>query len=675
MNDAANICRSFVFKNARCCYHRMRFISRVCLFVAVAALLTVPSDGWRRRRRRRRPPPPPVHCQVGQWSPWSTCSASCKGGSQTRQRSITVHPAHGGSGCPALTELRPCNTQTCPLDCTVADFGNWTKCDPCERKQERTRLVVRPSQFKGHDCPVDLYETRPCATNEVCPPSDSCGEEKFTCQNKRCIPKIQTCNGDNDCGDYSDERDCDRIFDVCDGQRFDAIPNIAFAGSGYNILNGAVSGNVLDNRLYGGTCDTVYSGDHGKSFRLPENVQNYRFQVLADNSFTTTVYNSAEEYYREERTNSQRNVKVGGSANFLVIKASGGVSHSQSRMTHDVVQSAQRIDSKYFKVMNTVELAQFRMRRSELEPSDYFLRRIRDLPLYYHYLDYRFLIEDFGTHYFSSGSLGGQYEFVYRYTRADLQHSGLSEEEQKSCLSAEAKASFFSFSGSASGSRCKDNALSQKNSGSFTLSASESFSYVKGGSSEKAGQLAFANGPIPEKYEAWIQDVKRNPAIIRYEITPISELVVGIPQADRKRRNLEQALVDYLNSYHSCKCSPCQNNGQALLIGTDCVCVCKAGTFGISCEQGTQIDNVGAAIHGNWACWGPWTACSAESDGSGQRTRQRTCTNPAPQNGGQACPGQDSETETCTYIDTSGEGFNESSSGGARRPKSPKGEL
>ncbi|CAH1265823.1 C6 [Branchiostoma lanceolatum] len=228
--------------------------------------------------------------------------------------------------------------------------------------------------------------------------------------------------------------------------------------------------------------------------------------------------------------------------------------------------------------------------------------------------------------------------------------------------------------------------------GSFTLSASESFSYVKGGSSEKAGQLAFANGPIPEKYEAWIQDVKRNPAIIRYEITPISELIVGIPQADRKRRNVEQVLGDYLNSYHSCKCSPCQNNGQALLVGTECVCVCKAGTFGISCEQGTQIDNVeyrdvlfphpyprmnghvltsSAAVHGNWACWGPWTPCS-KSDGSGQRARQRTCTNPAPQNGGQACPGQKSETETCNYIAEESRG---ASKGGDRRPKIAKGEL
>nr|BAB47147.1 complement component C6 [Branchiostoma belcheri] len=621
---------------------------RLLVLAAVVAVLTVPSDGWRRRRRRRAPPPPPppVHCQVGGWSPWSTCSRSCQGGTQARTRAITRHAAHGGSACPTLRQSRACNLQTCPIDCIVGTFGNWTRCDPCERKEERDRLVIRPSQFKGHGCPADLHETRPCLTNEPCPPKDSCRENEFTCQNKRCIPELQTCNGDNDCGDFSDERRCEQIFDVCDGQDFDAIPNIEFAGSGYNILSGEVAGKVLENRLYGGTCNTVYSGDHGKSFRLPENLQNYRFQVLADNSFATTAYNSAEEYYRETRSNSQRNVKVGGSGSFFVIKASGGVSHSQSRMTHEVIESAQKIDSKYFKVMNTVELAQFKMRRSDLNPSDIFLRRMKDLPVYYNYLDYSFLIEDFGTHYFSSGSLGGQYEYVYRYSRADLSHSGLTEEEQKSCLSAEAKASFFSFSGSSSGSRCKENALSQRNSGSFTLSASESFSHVKGGSSESAGQLAFANGPNPEKYEAWIQDVKRNPAIISYEITPISELVVGIPYADIKRRNMEKALVEYLHFYHSCKCNSCQNNGQAIMIGTECVCVCKAGTYGISCELGTQVDNVGTAVHGNWACWGSWAPCS-KSCGSGQRVRRRTCSNPTPRNNGQTCPGQDSETETC----------------------------
>ena len=33
----------------------------------------------------------------------------------------------------------------------------------------------------------------------------TCMENQFTCANKRCIPSSRTCDGMNDCGDYTDE--------------------------------------------------------------------------------------------------------------------------------------------------------------------------------------------------------------------------------------------------------------------------------------------------------------------------------------------------------------------------------------------------------------------------------------------------------------------------------------
>lgn len=52
------------------------------------------------------------------------------------------------------------------------------------------------------------------------------------------------------------------------------------------------------------------------------------------------------------------------------------------------------------------------------------------------------------------------------------------------------------------------------------------------------------------------------------------------------------------------------------------------------------------AVDGGWQTWGSWSACSATC-GPGQRQRQRTCTNPAPSNGGANCTGSATQTGNC----------------------------
>ncbi|XP_034329440.2 SCO-spondin isoform X1 [Magallana gigas] len=51
-------------------------------------------------------------------------------------------------------------------------------------------------------------------------------------------------------------------------------------------------------------------------------------------------------------------------------------------------------------------------------------------------------------------------------------------------------------------------------------------------------------------------------------------------------------------------------------------------------------------IDGQWTSWGSWGSCSV-SCGGGSQSRSRSCTNPAPQYGGSACPGSSSASQAC----------------------------
>ncbi|XP_066483571.1 SCO-spondin-like [Tiliqua scincoides] len=51
-------------------------------------------------------------------------------------------------------------------------------------------------------------------------------------------------------------------------------------------------------------------------------------------------------------------------------------------------------------------------------------------------------------------------------------------------------------------------------------------------------------------------------------------------------------------------------------------------------------------VNGAWVSWGEWSDCDAECQG-GVRSRTRTCADPPPKNGGQLCPGDAVQMETC----------------------------
>eukprot|EP01004_Peranema_trichophorum_P002386 NODE_144_length_3469_cov_340.552002_g122_i1.p1 GENE.NODE_144_length_3469_cov_340.552002_g122_i1~~NODE_144_length_3469_cov_340.552002_g122_i1.p1 ORF type:complete len:1105 (-),score=461.08 NODE_144_length_3469_cov_340.552002_g122_i1:155-2980(-) len=113
--------------------------------------------------------PCPVDCQVSDWSSWSECTATCGGGKQYRTRKVVKNSANGGSECPHQQETQSCNVQVCPRDCVMSEWTTFGACSKlCGRgTQIRTRTITQVASIGGKACGVTT-ESRECNTQE-CP--------------------------------------------------------------------------------------------------------------------------------------------------------------------------------------------------------------------------------------------------------------------------------------------------------------------------------------------------------------------------------------------------------------------------------------------------------------------------------------------------------------------------
>ncbi|KAI8513812.1 Endochitinase 1 [Branchiostoma belcheri] len=78
-------------------------------------------------------------------------------------------------------------------------------------------------------------------------------------------------------------------------------------------------------------------------------------------------------------------------------------------------------------------------------------------------------------------------------------------------------------------------------------------------------------------------------------------------------------------------------------------CCSEYGYCGASsehCACASCADYRLPSVDGGWSAWGAWSSCQGLC-GTGREWRSRTCSNPAPQNGGAACQGAASEDREC----------------------------
>uniref|UniRef100_A0A8C0X924 Complement component C7 n=1 Tax=Castor canadensis TaxID=51338 RepID=A0A8C0X924_CASCN len=534
-----------------------------------------------------------------------------------------------------IGEFQVFTSASFPVNCQWDSYGPWSECSGCTKTQTRRRSIAVYGQYGGQPCVGSPFETQSCEPTRGCPTEEGCGE-RFRCFSGQCISKSLVCNGDSDCEeDGADEDRCEEAESrpSCDIDK--PPPNIELTGNGYNALTDQFTNKVINTKSFGGQCRKVFSGDGKDFYRLSGNILSYTFQVKVNNDFNYEFYNSSWSYVKHtssEHTSSSRSKSF--------FRSSSSSSHSYTSNINESYRKKQSY--KLLVVQNAVEVAQFINNNPEfLQLAEPFWKELLHLPSLYDYSAYRRLIDQYGTHYLQSGSLGGEYRVLFYVDSGKIKQSDFGSVEEKQCT-----ASDFHFLFTSSEHKCKELEDALKSDSGTQSNVIRGDPWVRGGGSGFIAGLSFLELDNPagnkRRYSAWADSVTNLPQVIKQKLTPLYELVKEVPCASVKRLYLKRALEEYLDEFDPCHCRPCQNGGVATVGRTQCQCHCKPYTFGVACEQGVLVGNQAGGFDGSWSCWSSWGPCV-----QGKKTRSRECNNPPPSGGGKACVGEKMESRQC----------------------------
>uniref|UniRef100_A0A665WSW0 Adhesion G protein-coupled receptor B1b n=1 Tax=Echeneis naucrates TaxID=173247 RepID=A0A665WSW0_ECHNA len=120
----------------------------------------------------------PVDGYWNEWSAWSACSTTCSNGTMQRTRECNG-PSYGGSECHgSWKESSNCFLKDCPVDGRWHAWSSWGSCSKtCGGGVQQRQRVCEGPFFGGEPCPGDKGEQRRCNEKRCPEPHEICPEE------------------------------------------------------------------------------------------------------------------------------------------------------------------------------------------------------------------------------------------------------------------------------------------------------------------------------------------------------------------------------------------------------------------------------------------------------------------------------------------------------------------
>ncbi|XP_073186085.1 adhesion G protein-coupled receptor B1 isoform X4 [Lepidochelys kempii] len=122
----------------------------------------------------------PVDGNWNEWSSWSPCSTTCSNGTQQRTRECNG-PSYGGAECQGhWVETRDCFLRQCPVDGKWQAWGPWGSCTTsCGGGTQRRDRVCYGPFFGGDSCQGPKEEYKQCNDKKCPEPHEICDEDNF----------------------------------------------------------------------------------------------------------------------------------------------------------------------------------------------------------------------------------------------------------------------------------------------------------------------------------------------------------------------------------------------------------------------------------------------------------------------------------------------------------------
>uniref|UniRef100_V9KPT1 Complement component C9 n=1 Tax=Callorhinchus milii TaxID=7868 RepID=V9KPT1_CALMI len=545
------------------------------------------------------------------------------------------------------------------IDCELSAWSHWSACHPCLGVKYRSRSIVKLGQYHGRVCVDAMDEQRICGgaptgDRGACgPPEVNC--PNFQCENGHCLPHRLECNEDNDCGDFSDEDYCESVKPTCRTPR-ELSEMGRTAGTGVNILGLEPRASPFDNEWFNGQCKVARDGNRRTYFRIPWNVMSLNYQTQAGEALSSEHYTVASELIQTTIRETSFNLNAGFSVKTEtgnILQAVPDFKFNISKSVEKILQHSESETNEYFSVEGKVQLGQFQMRSRSYRLSDEFVQALGDLMVEYEKGQYFRLLDDYGTHYTSHGTLGGVYRLVYVLNQKAMKDMSITKDIVKLCLGFTSKqtlsvSSLVSIDRHFDPSVCFPKTHINNKSNLTTRVIKDVVSFVKGGDLiflSKLQRLLIENKESVDAslFSQWAGSLIESPVLVGQRSYPISSLVpLTMAEASVIRHNLDRAIQEYVAEYSTCKCAPCQNGGTPIQLNGECKCLCSQYFRGVGCHikrkhyKGTGVDYT----DGHWSCWSAWSPCR-----EAQRSRTRGCV--GIKGSGQPCSGSTTSTDHC----------------------------